>query len=408
MSIRIGTKLIAAFIPVILLMVALALYLTSISQKSLRQSVGESSMFLAEEMLKRISRSIYLKIELLQSHSHNILIQKLLLESNREFKKFDSVEEYITQKDREWISVPKDQITPLTQHLINNELANNLRQEIVEFYRKKYGYTIFEEIFITNRHGANVAQTTKTSDYKQDDEDWWQIAKERKVYVSDVEYDDSSQSHGITIGIRIDDNTGNFMGILKAVLSVKEIIREAEIAIKKYETTNTLLIRKDGLLLYRTSAFKLMEDVSNKDLFKMAQNERGFFTAVDNGTEKLFSYAHAKGYREFGGLGWILMVVYDIEEILQPTYRLRNTMFAASFILIAMGIIIAFLMSRSIIRPIAILSKGVEIIGKGDLEYRIEPQTKDEIGELTTAFNKMTERHKQSKEQILRQSAVLE
>ena len=52
MRIRIGTRLIADFMLVILLMVALSLYFTSISQRSLQQSVGKSSIFIAEEMLK--------------------------------------------------------------------------------------------------------------------------------------------------------------------------------------------------------------------------------------------------------------------------------------------------------------------------------------------------------------------
>ena len=95
MRITIGTKLIAGFTLVILLMVTLAFYFSSISQKSLRQSVGRSSMFIADEMLKRINRSIYLKIEELQSHSKEFLVQETLLESNREFEKEHDIKEYI-------------------------------------------------------------------------------------------------------------------------------------------------------------------------------------------------------------------------------------------------------------------------------------------------------------------------
>jgi len=282
-------------------------------------------------------------------------------------------------------------------------LSNSLRRRIVQFYERKYGYMVFHEIFVTNRFGANIAQTIKTTDYRQDDEQWWQITKEKGFYISDVEYDESSGVHGIIIGVRIDDEAGNFLGILKAFISIKEVIREAEIHLKRYETTSIMLIAKDGSLLYRTSAFKFMEKLPNENFLKMIQNERGFFTAEDGGIERLFSYVRSKGYREFASLGWILIVGHDVAEVLKPAFVLRNTMMAASLILIIISIIIALLISRSITKPLAKLSKGAEIIGKGDLKHRVELKSKDEIGELAAAFNQMTER-RQVAEDALRES----
>ncbi len=400
MRIRIGVKLMAGFALVILLMVALSLYLTSISQKSLRQAVGKSSIFLAEEMLKRINRSIYHKIEELQIFSKNTLVQEMLSESNREFEKLDDIKETIIQEDRKWVSAPKNQTTQFMQDLISNKLSNNIRRQITLFYQNKYGYNVFEEIFITNRFGANIAQTIKTTDYRQDDEEWWQIARATGFYVSDVEYDESAGAHGNAIAVRIDDETGNFIGILKAILSVKEVIRETELTTKKYESTSITLTTKDGLLIYRTGVFKFLEKWSNKNLFEIIKNKRGFFTAKDGGIEKLFSFAHSKGSRELGGLEWILVMEHDIEEVLKPAFVLRNAMIVASLILIILSIIIALLISRSITAPLAILSKSVEIIGKGDLKHRVDLKVKDEIGELGLVFNQMTARRQVAEEAL--------
>ena len=408
MRIKISTKLIAGFTLVILLMVTLSLYITSISQHSLRQSVGNSSTFLAEEMLKRIDNSIYFDIEKLQILSNNTLVKQTLSASNREFQKLDDINEYIRHEDGKWISVPKDQITPFMQDLINNALSNKLRRELIQFHVKKYGYSVFEEIFITNKFGANIAQTRKTTDYQQDDEAWWQTTASIGHYVGDVAYDESTDSYGITVGIRIDDEKGITLGILKAILSIKEVIREVEIYLKKYESTSTILLTRDGFLLYRTSPYKFLEKLPNKYLMNILhrsgmQNEKGYFTAEDGGIDRLFSYAHSKGYREFAGLGWIIVVAHDEAELLKPAFILRNTTLAASLILILLSIIIALFISRTITKPLAKLSKSAETIGKGDLDHRIESSSKDEIGELAAAFNRMTE-SRQKAEMELRES----
>jgi signal transduction histidine kinase len=46
---------------------------------------------------------------------------------------------------------------------------------------------------------------------------------------------------------------------------------------------------------------------------------------------------------------------------------------------------------RSISKPLDELTKGAEIIGKGDLEHKVGVKSKDELGELAAAFNRMTE-----------------
>jgi len=56
-----------------------------------------------------------------------------------------------------------------------------------------------------------------------------------------------------------------------------------------------------------------------------------------------------------------------------------------------LAIAAAFLISRSIIKPLRALREGIEVIGKGDLSYRVGTRVKDEIGQLSRAFDRMTE-----------------
>jgi sigma-B regulation protein RsbU (phosphoserine phosphatase) len=60
-------------------------------------------------------------------------------------------------------------------------------------------------------------------------------------------------------------------------------------------------------------------------------------------------------------------------------------------ICVAMISVLSNIMSRKITEPISVLSDNVRKIGNGDFDIQIPVTSKDEIGELATVFNKMTE-----------------
>ena len=162
--VRIRTRLLAGFVALVLLMTGLALYSVLLSGRSLETSVGQNSMFLAEEMLKAIHRDIYHRIEALQAHTSHFLFQKTLTESNEAFSRMPDVNVWIDRREKEWCSVPRGALSPLMESVIHNDLSESLRREIVSFYDRRYGYRVFGEIFVTNRYGAVIAATGRTLD----------------------------------------------------------------------------------------------------------------------------------------------------------------------------------------------------------------------------------------------------
>ncbi|TET83507.1 MAG: PAS domain S-box protein, partial [Desulfobacteraceae bacterium] len=68
---------------------------------------------------------------------------------------------------------------------------------------------------------------------------------------------------------------------------------------------------------------------------------------------------------------------------------------------------VSFLITRSITRPLNKLVKGAEIIGRGNLKHRVEIKTKNEIGELAAAFNRMTERRQLAEKRLEHLNALL-
>lgn len=72
------------------------------------------------------------------------------------------------------------------------------------------------------------------------------------------------------------------------------------------------------------------------------------------------------------------------------------------------GILFSLFLSKSISKSIIKLRDATNEIGKGKLDTKIDMKSKDEIGELASAFNQMTMDLKQSQEQIKRHAKELE
>ena len=384
---RISTKLFSGFTVVVSLMAVLSYYSLVISQGYLRDGAGKDFVFLAEETLTRINNAIYRRIEELQLHAKHLMLHNILSTSNEKFEKLADREDFINKRDVEWRSTPMQDVTPFMSELIDNAFSKDLRNDFIFFYKKKYGHKLYVEIFVTNKYGVNVAMSGRTGDYRQSDEIWWQMAKEQGYYIGDVEYDKSARKYGIPIAIGISDQKDRFLGVMKVLVGIDGLIREVEMTSKKHETTRIMVMTKEGRVIYKSKAFIFMEDLSGTKLFKKMNSQDGFFISSAGNRERLYSYSRSKGYREFEGLNWLLIISHDVQEVLRTSIALRHKIIYISLILIIAGCLIIYLMSRSITIPIKKLILGAQRLGEGNLEHHVDIKAKDETGELAAAFN---------------------
>ncbi len=399
-------KLTLGFIAVALLTWVTGYLSIQNSKDALVKSIGDSSVIIAQDTMNMIDRNIYSRIENIQVYAKDTVLQKLVAQSNQEFDAIEDPQAYIDQNDKEWRAVQKETITPFMNELIHEQLL-----EIVNFYNKKYGYKVFAEIFVTNKYGANAGQTGKTTDYYQADEKWWQETKEDGLFVSDVAYDASAEVYSIAIGVRVDDEQGNFAGVIKAVLNIEEVIRiideihprnksnpkssKAHVH-EDHDKMHVELITKDGIFIYSTTKeghepyTKIPEGLFLKIKDK---GPAGYYLGdgdKEGEAKTLYSHVHSRGYNNFDGLGWILLIEHSAEEIFAPAMELRKLLSTISLLVTMIVILIGFWVSRSITRPIEKLKNATDKIGKGEMDTIIDINSRDEIGQLARSFNQMT------------------
>ena len=71
--------------------------------------------------------------------------------------------------------------------------------------------------------------------------------------------------------------------------------------------------------------------------------------------------------------------------------------FLTLFIVIVLTLFGNILVSRNLIRPLKKLLKGTKEIARGNLDFKIEIESQDELGDLSIQFNKMTQQLKEIK-----------
>jgi len=69
--------------------------------------------------------------------------------------------------------------------------------------------------------------------------------------------------------------------------------------------------------------------------------------------------------------------------------RVNNYLWLAGFIAVAVALLLGVLLTRQIILPVRALRKGAHQISEGNLGYRVQSSSKDELGELAQSFNSM-------------------
>ena len=80
---------------------------------------------------------------------------------------------------------------------------------------------------------------------------------------------------------------------------------------------------------------------------------------------------------------------FTTAEIIKGRRQIRLASAIASFVVFVIGLFIGYWLARKISKPVLALRDAANKVGEGDLTQSVANISRDEIGELGTAFNKM-------------------
>lgn len=119
------------------------------------------------------------------------------------------------------------------------------------------------------------------------------------------------------------------------------------------------------------------------------------------GVEKTAAFKRCAG-PEDGGFGWVVGVGIDDEDMYASAKDLRSILRGGTLAVFLIVLLWTLVIARRMTTPIHALQDLTRRVAGGDLEARLEPETRDELGELTRDFNAMTTRLAEQREQLVK------
>lgn len=120
---------------------------------------------------------------------------------------------------------------------------------------------------------------------------------------------------------------------------------------------------------------------------------------------RMFYYAARLDLPEIDGA---IRIAEPMEKIKSIMWDVGNYVIVSLMIGTLMSIIVAYLITRSIMTPINELSNTAKLIAAGDYDHKVYIDNQDQLGELAEAFNSMTFRLRKNIWEIEHKNAELE
>jgi two-component system NarL family sensor kinase len=253
-------------------------------------------------------------------------------------------------------------------------------------------YCITENSFHTN--SKNLTSNTKNVLQSYFDSD--------KIILRDIAGELNKEKFFVVIGapIKINGKKSGFLLLDINLDVINKIMYESNPATGLGESGESYLVGKD-LLMRSESRFQkntvMNVEVDTEGVRSALLNKSETDVILDyRGIDVLSSYCKL----DIQGLDWVLLAEIDLEEAIAPINRIRNFTLLLTISISLLVFITAYIISKRISKPLIRLRDASKLIGAGDFNIHLETDSRDEIGELTKAFNIMSKKLFEKNEEL--------
>lgn len=294
------------------------------------------------------------------------------------------------------------------QELRVDDVDKRLSQFLADL-RKGHG-DVYYVMYSTDAKGKVIAASDPAwiGRTKQPETAWQESAgssPEERVVLEPL-HTDAAETVSLRISLPNSFGEGD-LGNLYAVMNWEEVWDLLDDAVADSQR-QALLLDADGKVIAASLGLRHHPEILGLDLADWYLRHRASEPDVHSGQplgldSLLVGSADSKGYQQFPGFGWHLLMVEPTAAAFAPIWRL---LWAMAGLLLLTLLVAGWLSSRLASRialPVVRLTEFTRRYRKGEQNKPPDaPQTLSEVDELTRAFAEMIEALERSREQIVR------
>jgi methyl-accepting chemotaxis protein len=260
-------------------------------------------------------------------------------------------------------------------------------------YVQKYGNS--DQIFLVDTKGMAVAGSDRNLIGRDmNDRSYVKPTLEGGSVISEVLKSKTSGREIIVFTFPIKDNDKiiGFVGNAVHTKSFSNYLVDVKVGINLY--SYAYLVDSKGIMLYHPSTEKMGILVENDQIKEVVQRigkgERIEPKVVDYNLEGDDKIA---GYSVIPGVNWVLVIAADQKELTAPATRIAKTIIFSSLGVLLIALVLGFLMSVSIVKPLNKVMQIVDNTAKYNLThdetYNRIKKNKDETGKMARSVSTM-------------------
>jgi signal transduction histidine kinase len=252
-----------------------------------------------------------------------------------------------------------------------------------------------EEISITDESGRETIRFSRLSAYTDDDlrllgnEEKFRWASEGKVYISPVYYAPTAEPF-VSLAVPIKFASIEIKGVIIGEVSLKKLWSSIS-GIKVGKSGQIFVVDNRGQLIAHPDYSRVLSGTNLAALHEVEEflghldPDPGFGKPVTGQDGKLVISSFARVERP----DWAVVVEEPVETALKEIKQIEM-LAIVFFVLVLCGTVgISHYFSSRVTRQVRQLEEGAKVIADGNLEYKLNIHSGDEIESLANQFNRM-------------------
>jgi len=289
------------------------------------------------------------------------------------------------------------QVRATTQAVTDSGIDGNLAAVALLRQEMKRKFAILGDthlgVFVTNADGLlYTGELANGNEYKGTDiatREYFQEAKKTgKPVIGEVV---KSKSTGELISVAcapIIADDGRFVGVMGASMkasALTDLVTTRKIG----QTGYAFMVNKEGLIIAHPKKEHILT-LDLKTVEGMESITRNMLAGKAGVDEYTFqNIRKVAGFAPIKSTNWSISTTQNREEFSALKNTLQTTTLLIALASLSLAVIVIFYASRTIVTPIGKAIVGLKTVAEGDLTRQLEVTSKDEIGDLIQAINRM-------------------